>query len=578
MINRVLDFICIWIFSLANVVGQSSLVPNPLDGKYFGSPVDYEYKLAGNFCELRETHFHAGIDIKPSGRVKNDAIYSIADGYVSRIKIAAGGYGIAVYIDHPEVGYTSVYAHLDALSDHLKFVVEQVQKAQESYEVDFLPSPTVLSVKKGEEIGKMGNTGYSFGQHLHFEVRDTKTEKPINPFHFGFKCKDEVGPTLLSLSIHGLDPDYYKIWERRIYLNQTLEHNISFSDPIDVPAWRAGIALEMYDKTSNTHNKQGIYSLHMYVDDSIAFSYHMDKISFDQAKYITGFYDNKVKKSERETYSLCYKFPGNDLEFLQKSGNGIIPVYLAQNRKVRIEVEDFYHNKRTLEFYLKRSENMVEQVSKDSTLISVKTDEDKVITKRNLSLRFDKNSLFRNIYLSLKADTATHSETKYRIHDLYEPIKSPIEISIKPENTSANMDKAIIVGTNERNTRKTNYGGTWKDGNLTTKMIEFGTYYLDYDTIAPSIRVINFSPNAGKKTHFRFYVKENLNTRGQNVSDVKIKVFIDGLFVISPYSSKTDVLEIPLSHLINGSHYLKIEASDHSGNFAYFESGFTIRS
>lgn len=562
---------------MANAVGQSSLVPNPLDGKYFGSPVDYDYKLAGNFCELRETHFHAGIDIKPSGKVKHDAIYSIADGYVSRIKISAGGYGIAVYIDHPEVGYTSVYAHLDALSDHLKYVVEQVQTAQESYEVDFLPSPAVLSVIKGEEIGKMGNTGYSFGQHLHFEIRDTKTEKPINPFHFGLKCDDEEVPILQSLSIHGLDPDFYKIWEKRIYLNQGLGNNISFSDPIDVPTWRAGIALQMFDKTSNTHNKQGIYSLHMYVDDSIAFNYHLDKISFDQSKYINGFYDNKVKKSERETFSLCYKFPGNDLEFLQKSGNGIIPVYLAQNRKVRIEVEDFYHNKRSIEFYLKRSENMIEQLSKDTSLISIKTGEEMVITKRNLALRFDKNSLFRNIYLSLQADTSTNRETKYKIHDVLEPIKDPIEISIRPENHNVNMNKAIIIKTNERGTSKTNYGGTWKDGALTTKMREFGTYFLDFDTIAPTIRIVNFSPNAGKKPYFRFDVNENLHTKGDYVNDVKIKVFIDGQFVISPYSSKTNILEIPLTDLINGSHYLKIEAIDHSGNVAYFESGFTVR-
>ncbi|MBK7699344.1 MAG: M23 family metallopeptidase [Saprospiraceae bacterium] len=115
---------------------QQQSPPNPLDGKYFRSPVDFPFRLSGNFCELRETHFHSGIDIKPSGH-KGNPIYSIADGYVSRIKISAGGYGIAVYVDHPETGYTSVYAHLENLNEHFDFVVRQIQIAQESYEVDF---------------------------------------------------------------------------------------------------------------------------------------------------------------------------------------------------------------------------------------------------------------------------------------------------------------------------------------------------------------------------------------------------------------------------------------------------------
>ena len=66
--------------------------------------------LSGTFGELRSNHFHSGIDIKTDSRT-GKAVVAIADGYVSRIKVAPGGYGKALYIDHPN-GYTSVYGHL----------------------------------------------------------------------------------------------------------------------------------------------------------------------------------------------------------------------------------------------------------------------------------------------------------------------------------------------------------------------------------------------------------------------------------------------------------------------------------
>jgi hypothetical protein len=565
------------IFTFIKVYTQNLNPINPFDGQYFRSPVDYTFKLAGSFCELRESHFHAGIDIKPSGH-HNVPIYNIVDGYVSRIRVSAGGYGKAIYIDHPEVGYTSVYAHLDGFSDVIEHLVSQHQMAVECYDVDFVLNPTVLPTKKGEIIGTMGNTGFSFGKHLHFEIRDTKTENPINPSHFGITTEDHIPPSLVSLAIHGLNPEIYKIWEKRISLVKFSANHIELSTPIEVPAWRAGIALNVFDRSNNSHNKQGIYGLHMYVDDSLIYSYHLDRISFDQSKYISGFYDYKVKKSEKSTFSLCYKYPGNDLEFLDHSGNGIIPVYAGKERKIRIEVEDFKKNRKTISFKLIRSENMIEQAPIDTTLTKVNVGDSVTVADKNLMLTFTPKSLFRNIHLNINRVESNKSESKYTIHNPYEPIKTPIKIGIKPEYPiSEKMDKAIIVRTNGSSNSKLNYGGKWLDGYLTTEMIEFGTFFIDYDTIAPNIKSINFTPNVGKKSEIKFHVKDNLSTKGKNVYDIKIKVWIDENFVISPYTSKTQVLQIPVKHLENGGHDLKIEVKDHSGNTAYFSAGFVVK-
>ena len=72
----------------------------------FSSPVNYKYSLAGNFGEPRPNHFHAGIDVR-TGQVEGKPIFSVADGYVSRITVSMYGFGHALYMRHHN-GNTSV--------------------------------------------------------------------------------------------------------------------------------------------------------------------------------------------------------------------------------------------------------------------------------------------------------------------------------------------------------------------------------------------------------------------------------------------------------------------------------------
>ena len=518
----------IFFFHGALSAQSGQLIPN-----YFRSPVDFTYNISGNFCELRETHFHAGIDIKPSTSGSKDKIYSIGDGYISRIRVSAGGYGRVIYIDHPDVGYTSVYAHMDIFYDNIENQVKKYQMAQESFEVDFLPEPHVFPIKKGDVIGIMGNTGFSFGKHLHFEIRDTKTEKPINPFLFGMDVSDTSAPSFISLAVHGLDSELYKICDIRIPAGTAENGIIKMVDPILVPAQSVGIAIHAIDKSDNSHNKLGIYGLRMYVDDTLKYSYHLDKVSFDQTRQIIGFYDYEVKKEENKTYALCYKYPGNNLEFLNKTGSGIIEMYTAKDRTVRIEIEDFRRNKKTIHFLLRRSEILSEvKVKPFQKLIPVH--EDITIHEKNLFVNFKENSLFRNIRFNLTANTVEGKETQYDIHEGQEPIKSPIEIGIKPDHPIIDKkDKAVIIMINGKN-RKVNYGGRWNDGFLTTKIREFGTFSFGYDTLAPDIRSIDFVSKVGKRNKFRFKLNDNMSVRGDYASQLTYKVWINDIFIISP--------------------------------------------
>ncbi|WP_225434164.1 murein hydrolase activator EnvC family protein [Peribacillus tepidiphilus] len=89
--------------------------------------------------------FHYGIDIAARGDVP---VVSAADGVVVRAYYSST-YGNCVFISHSIDGqiFTTVYAHLDSIS-----------------------VGTGQTVSKGQMIGYMGNTGRSYGQHLHFEL------------------------------------------------------------------------------------------------------------------------------------------------------------------------------------------------------------------------------------------------------------------------------------------------------------------------------------------------------------------------------------------------------------------------
>jgi len=167
----------------------------------FAAPLDIPLYLSGNFAELRSNHFHTGIDIKTQG-VEGQRVLAAENGKVSRISVSPYGYGLALYIEHPN-GYTTVYGHLKSFNADIERVVRKKQYEEESFRVDFAPDEE-LFVEKGRLIALSGNTGGSGGPHLHFEIRRTADSHPLNPLKFGFDIKDDIPPRIRGVRFHPL--------------------------------------------------------------------------------------------------------------------------------------------------------------------------------------------------------------------------------------------------------------------------------------------------------------------------------------------------------------------------------------
>ena len=535
----------------------------------FISPVDHTIRLAGSFGELRSNHFHAGIDIKSKTGEVGDLVRATASGFVSRIKIQRGGYGQVIYMDHPN-GYTSVYAHLKEFADTLQGYIQDKQYANRSYEIDVYPEPNRFTFKQGDVIGLMGNTGRSYGPHLHFEIRDTKTEIPENPYLHGLGPDDDRAPLIYAIEAHGLDNDFQKIWSKAVNASSKSENAPGPTTTIEVPAWRAGFAVQTFDLMNGASNKNGIYSIEMFVDDSLHFSHIMDRVGFDVSKYINSHIDYERKKKDNRSFTKCYVAPGNKLKFYPTvKNNGLVKLFKDKPRKLEFVIKDFAGNISRYSCKVKRREAREGEIKNNTFQKYLKHGESANIQLGSCRFVFPKNALDKNTFLNYD-ELLSNGRIAFRINSKYDPLFAYPGVSVPLVGIDSQYyDKVVLV-----NEGKTSYGGHVENDSLRVRIGQFGEYNVAIDTIAPTIEVGSFLKNAKGKPFFRFAINDNFETKGY-AEDLKYDVFIDGEWVIASLKAIGNVLIVPIDKIPSGEHILKIRVEDHSKNVSIWERPFT---
>lgn len=543
---------------------------------YFRSPVSGTIRLSGTFGELRPNHLHAGIDIKAKNGKIGQSLYAAADGYVSRIKMQSGGYGKVLYIDHPN-GYTTVYAHMHEFDKEVENYVKRMQKEKESFAVELFPKPNQFSFKKGDKIGKLGMSGRSFGPHLHFEIRDTKTEKPINPLLFGINVTDNIPPRIHQLKIYNLNDKRETQKTKTIDLLKNGKRYSVRKDTLTIGAWRIGLALKTYDNQNGASNWNGIYSLEMLQDDQPIYDFKMETFSFDETRYINAHLDYEEQVVKKSYFNRCYELPGNELSIYGiQSDAGMISLKKGKASKIEMVIKDVAGNRSTLKFWVKRGE--VKDLPSKTYNYILPYDEDNQIETGPLSLFLKKGTLYENLYLKYNT-SIDESEgvfsTVHQIHDYKTPAHRYFDIGIEPSGLPENLrDKAFIAYCGKSKTPQ-NCGGKWKDGKLTAKVRDFGNYCIMIDTKSPTIRPIRFKSNMRGASKMTFKVKENFKT-ARNIDSFTYKATVDGKWILMDYDGKNDLLIHRFDGSIEkGRHLLRIEVTDDRGNEKVYEREFT---
>ncbi|MEY8761523.1 M23 family metallopeptidase [Chryseobacterium tongliaoense] len=473
---KLMLFVCI----INSIITQAQ---NNYPQNYFRNPLNIPIQLAANFGAVRTNHFHMGLDLRTNSQ-ENLSVVAAADGYVSRIKVERYGFGNAVYITHPN-GYTTVYAHLNKYFDKLDEYVKEKQYKDEKWEQDITFSPDQFPVTKGQLIALSGNTGGSAGPHLHFEIRDTKTEECLNPLLFGFDIPDSIAPVISGLYWYDRRFSTYEPGANGITVKKA--GNTYTTNMVQVNSPSISFAVKAVDKANKGFNL-GIYQAELLMDGKLVYGFSIDKISYDDTRYQNGCIDYTKFIRDKMNIQHLSVLPGMKLQnYSVPNMSGIINLQDEEVHNIEIILKDVNGN--TSRLITKVQFNTAsDKVS--STGKTVMPGDGKTITTENAEISFSRNAVYDALNFNAyeKFDTDLNAvSNNIVLHNPYIPIHDNYMLRIKPNRKLTNAEKDKVIMMLDYESDRDVVKGKWDGDQVEGQFNRLGTAKLILDNNLPSV-------------------------------------------------------------------------------------------
>ncbi len=531
----------------------------------FRNPLEIPILLAGNFGECRPGHFHSGIDIKTEGR-EGLTVRAAAAGYLSRIKMEPGGFGHALYLTHPE-GYTTLYAHLSRFAPPMQAFTHAAQYRNENWELDTVLPAGVFPVTKGQAIAQSGNTGGSTAPHLHFEIRNTATERPLNPQLFGLSPADSRAPVLRAVYLSDLEGSVYGQEPRKTALVKKGSVYGVAGDTLTGASSFAGLGISGDDYADGSENTLAPLKLWYTANGDTLCAVLLNDIGYDETRVLHAYADYGVYFRDGIWVQNLYRLPGNALERIYRTPGppsatgaaGGVALNPGEVKKIEGGWEDASGNKSLFRFWIKGAAEAVPCLPEAPAGKPFKQEGATVQISGGATALYD--GVCNLIATAAPAAKRESLSVPLRLGRPDIPLHTAVSVSLKPNKPIPFAQRsrlALIVDDGKRKwgaPAKPDSNG-WYGGSTRT----FGTAWLEADTAPPAITPLGKVSGglAGQKS-IAFKIAD------ATTGVASVRGTVDGEWVLFEQhgSTWTYVFDERVSA---GSHALKIVAADAVGN------------
>ena len=546
--------LCLFVVAIA--------VAQPPGGlNYFSYPLSIKPKLNANFGEMRNNHFHMGLDLSTEGR-ENLPILAPADGYLARIKIETGGFGRALYVNHPN-GTTTLYAHMNRFIPAAEQFLKAKQYEQQTWKIDVNLPPDLIPLKKGQLIGYSGNTGASQGPHVHFEIRDTKTENCLNPLLYRFPLHDVTPPDVYRLVFYDRDKSIY---EQAPVAFSLVRQGNEFKPLglVELPFDRAFMAIQATDRMTGIPNPNGFFSASLFKDDGLISSFEMDYIGYDKTRYLNGHIDYLTRIKGGAYYQMLFPSKGYGVDMYKPKDDNIDHIRISSSQEpYSIKVTDAYGNSSYVEFKVvrkpgERPANVFPGMSMEPNILNVYEDD-------NIQFVFKEDAFYDAFHFSVQsfyANSAAELSSVYQSLPADIPVQSYFTTRLRPNrnNLLVNKDRVVMKRTYKAKTEIKK--AVEERGWYAAQFRDFGYFQLLEDLQPPTL---SSALQSGTTVRAGSRIVFDVSDNNKVIRDFKASV--DGQWLMFQPSGSRFAYTVD-EHFPLGEHKLSVVVYDEAGNNA----------